>query len=194
MWRTEYETFWVSSWALNAHSEFMSLYPAKSSWGIRERRERAADEVLKSPMPKRSFNPRQPSTKLKYCNKPCRRENSGSRLGLVDRRGIEDFHGGDSRGGFEQGELVRIRIQRTVKKKVGVGIHSQNILDNRRPGELESPRPAYQANRDPRPPQLRRLPIPRRRRGEAAKDRSDGGGEGSEGGDDQKRDWEENEE
>lgn len=45
------------SCALKADSELSRLYPAESSLGMRESRERAALEVVKSPMPSRSLRP-----------------------------------------------------------------------------------------------------------------------------------------
>lgn len=45
------------SWALKAVSELSCRNPFESSKGMRERRERATVEVLKSPIPNRSLSP-----------------------------------------------------------------------------------------------------------------------------------------
>lgn len=52
-----YLTFWVVSCALKADSEFRSVNPKESRWGIRESRYMATVEVVRSPMPRRSLSP-----------------------------------------------------------------------------------------------------------------------------------------
>nr|GMD08493.1 hypothetical protein CRG98_033247 [Ipomoea batatas] len=138
-----------------------SAYPPASSWGIRDSRERATTEVLKSPAPKRSFNPPydepegttyRPGIKCSGLRRPD--QYPSTRVRII--QSLEDFDGGDSRSGAEKGELVGIGIQRTVKEEVGIRIHSENLLDNGGAGELEPPSSTYQANGDPGAVQLRR--------------------------------------
>lgn len=77
-------------------------------------------------------------------------ENPALRLGDGYRSGHEYLHRGDPRRILQQRELVRVRVQRAVEKEIRITVNSKDSLNDGGPGELESPGPAHQTNRDPR--------------------------------------------